>query len=154
MPDDPVHGLKIEYRAATTGSADYTVLADENPDTPTLDERISGYQPSMSATPQEAPGFGSPGIATFDNGNKKWTVAFSVDRVHADEGAALIFISDHAAAIGDLGNIDLKITTFGNSTWLVNCTVTSFVPNPASDKSTFIRYAFTGGIYTKIDPSV
>ena len=147
MPD-PVHATKIEFRAAGVG--DYSILADET--VATLAAKISGYCPKMSKQPQEEPGFGAPGVAVFDTGNQKWSLNFTVARAHDDEGAAVAFIATHAAAIGAIGNLDLKITTYTGVVYMPNCALVEFSPEPASDKSTTIRYGFTGGVYTATDP--
>lgn len=147
---DPVHATKIEYRVAAVGAGDYTVLADESD--ATLAAKISGYQPKLTKAPYEAPGYGAPGITALDMGNQKWALGFGVARVHADEGAAVAFIATHAAAIGAIGNVDLKITTYVGVVYLVNAALVEFTPDPASDKSSFIHYGFVSGSYTGTAP--
>src|SRR5580704_13916022 len=102
----PVHATQIAYRAAANGggTGSYTVLADEA--SPTLAEKISGYQPKMAKSPFVQPGYGAPGVTAVDMGNQKWTLSFAIARQHGDEGAAVAFIATHAAAFASLGNLD------------------------------------------------
>lgn len=143
-----VHATKIEYRPA--GSGPYAVLADET--VAVLGARISAFAPKMRSNPDIVPGAWAEGVTVFDRGNRQWDLSFTVDREHADEGAQAEFISDHAAAMNDVGNFDLKITTGDGVNYMPNCAITGFDPNPANDKSSVIRYAFTGGNYTTEEP--
>ena len=142
--------MKIEYRAAAAGNAPYTVLADES--VAALAARISGYQPAMTSSPDEEPGFGAGGIAVFDNGNQKWRLAFVIERQHASPDAAGLFLAQHPLTFGTLGNLDLKITIAAQVIYFPACALTEFTPDPHSDQSTKIKYAFTGGSYTDTAP--
>ena len=142
--------MKIAYRAATVGGGAYTTLADES--APTLAEKISGYQPVMTGGAQEEPGFGAAGVAVFDNGNKKWKLGFSVERLHATPDAAAQFLATHPLTFAALGNLDLQITVGAAVLYFPGCAATEFTPDPHSDQSTKCRYSFSGGIYTLTAP--
>jgi len=146
----PTHSTKIEYRAAATGGAAYTTLADEG--SPTLAGKITGYQPKLAKSPFVQSGYGAAGITALDMGNQKWTLNFAIARQHGDEGAAVAFISTHAAALAALGNLDLRITTYTGIVYLPACALTEFSPDPASDQSSMIHYGFIGGNYTTTAP--
>ena len=149
----PAHATKIEYRAAGTGT--YTTLADESPTATTaaLAERITGLCPKLRASPQIQPGYGAAGVTVFDRGNRQWDLSFTVERVHADEGAAALFLATHPLDFTTLGNLDLKLTTTERVTYLAACAVTEYTPDPHSDQSTRIRYGFTSGNYTNTEPA-
>lgn len=142
--------LSISYRVAAIGGAGWLVLA--NSIAPTLAEAISGYQPQLSKSPQEEPGFGAAGIAVYDNGNQKWKLGFIVERTHASPDAALQFLSLHAAGFGAAGNLDLQIIVGAVTVYFPACAVTEFTPDPHSDQSTRIKYGFVGGSYTLTAP--
>ena len=143
--------MKVEFRAASIGNGvNYTTLANEG--APTLAEKISGFQPAMTLSPDEQPGFGSAGIAVYDNANQKWKVTFIIERVHASPDAAEAFKSAEAARIGAIGNLDLKITTGATVNYLPAAATVEFTPDPQSDQSSKIRYAFIGGQYTPNAP--
>lgn len=144
------HFSKIEYRPATVTVAGWVVLADES--VATLGARISGFQPVMKKSPMSVPGYGAAGVAAVDMGNQQWSLAFNVEREHADEGASAEYLADHAAVIGALGNIDLKITLTDGVTYMPDCAITDFTPAPANDKSSMIHYAFVGPSYTTTEP--
>jgi hypothetical protein len=144
--------MKLAYRAAaingqTTG---YTVLADEG--NPTLAEKITGYQPVLAKSPFEAPGYGAAGVTVVDMGNEKWKIAFVIERVHASPDAAAQFLVQHPAAFAAISNVDLQITVGATVIYFPACAVTEFTPDPHSDQSTRIKYAFSGGNYTLIPP--
>ena len=142
--------MKIAYRIAAVGGAGYTTLADEG--SPTLAEKISGYQPALAKSPYEAPGYGAAGVAVFDMGNQKWKIAFIIERVHATPDAAAQYLVTHPLAFAAIGNLDLQITVGATVIYFPACAVTEFSPEPHSDQSTKIKYAFTGGSYTLTSP--
>lgn len=138
--------MKIEYR--TAGSGSYSVLADEA--VATLAARITGFHPHVSKSPMQTPAYGAAVPITTDMGNARWQLEFSVDRVHASADAALLFIQ--AEPLKFAGNVDLKITVGAQVTYLANTAFTELDPQPHSDQSTLIKYAFTGGNYTTTAP--
>jgi hypothetical protein len=117
-----------------------------------LAEKISGYQPALVMSPLEEPGFGAAGIAVFDNANQKWKLSFTVERVHASPDAAAAFLVAAPLALAAIGNLDLQITVGATVVYFPACAVTEFTPEPHSDQSTKIRYAFAGGSYTTNAP--
>ena len=139
------HYMKVDYRPSSSAVGGWLVLADES--VAELAARISGYQPVGGKSPMVIHGYSTDGVVVLDMGNWQWTLNFSVEREHADAGASRNFISTHAADIGLLGNLDLRITTDGVVTYMPDCVLTGFKPNPASDKSSFVNYTFIGGSY-------
>ena len=55
-------------------------------------------------------------------------------------------------AFGNVGNLDLKITTYTGVVYMPACALTEFTPDPASDQSTTIHYSFESGNYTTTPP--
>lgn len=148
----PAHATKIEYRAAGSGSF-ASVLADEgDPAAGGLASRITGLCPKLRMSPQIEHGYGAASVSVFDRGNQQWDLSFTIERVHTDESAAAIFLANHPADFCAQGNLDLKLTTTGGITYMAACAVTEFTPDPHSDQSTRIRYAFVGGSYTTNEP--
>lgn len=142
--------MKIEYRQ--TPSADtYTVLADDA--SVTLADKISGFTIPFSKSPQVDALAG--GVSPFiqDRGNAVWNLSFVVDRVHATQDAAALFISTHAAIFGStITNFDLKVTIGAQVMYLVNAAITQYQPRPLSDKSSLIQYTFTAANWTNEAP--
>ena len=133
--------MKIEYRAQVVGAGAYTVLADES--VSTLAAAISGFHPHVSKSPMQSPAYGGAVPITEDMGNARWGLEFTVARVHASADAALLFILNELLKFP--GNVDLKITVGAQVNYLANTSLLSLDPEPASDQSSTIRYAFTGG---------
>lgn len=140
--------MKIEYRAAAVGGSGYSVLADES--VSTLAASISGYHPHVTRSPQITPAYGASVVVTIDMGNARYGVEFTVDRVHATADAALLFILQEP--LNYAGNVDLKITVGSQVVYLTATTLTSLDPDPHSDQSSKIKYAFSGGNYTTTAP--
>jgi hypothetical protein len=140
----------IAYRVAAVGGAGWLTLANES--APTLAEKISGYQPVLGKSPQEEPGFGAAGVAVFDVANARWKLAFIIERQHGTPDAAALFLVNHPLAFAAAGNLDLQITIGATVVYFPACAVTEFTPEPHSDQSTKIRYAFAGGAYTLTAP--
>ena len=138
--------MKIEYRPA--GSGTYSVLADEA-DT-TLAPAISGFQPAFCLTAQVTPAYGAAVPVALDLGNANWKLAFTVERQHASADTALAFIQ--AEPLKFTGNQDLRITVGAQITYLANCVRTEVTPDPHSDQSSKIRYAFGYGSYKTTAP--
>ena len=139
--------MKVEYRTPA-GTGAYTVLADDS--VTTLAAQISGFQPAYSKSPMQAPGYGAAVPVTLDLGNGHYRIAFSVDRVHASADAAALFLLNEMAKF--TGSLDLKITVGAQVTYLAGTVLTECTPDPQSDQSTKIRYAFNGGLYTTTAP--
>jgi hypothetical protein len=138
--------MKIEYR--TAGGSTYSVLADDS--VTTLAAAISGFQPVASKSPMQMPAYGATNPVTQDLGNMNWRLSFTVDRFHATADAAAAFIA--AEPLKFPGNVDLKFTIGAQVTYLANTALSGFTPDPHSDQSTRITYAFTGGNYTTTAP--
>ena len=102
-----------------------------------LDEAESGYRRLLETDPDHADALHLLGVVRHQRG---------------DEGAAVAFISTHAAALAALGNLDLRITTYTGIVYLPACALTEFSPDPASDQSSMIHYGFIGGNYTTTAP--
>ena len=112
---------------------------------------------SYSQTPGErvlavgaGTGYGAAVPVTLDLGNGHYRIAFSVDRVHAGADAAALFLLNEMAKF--TGSLDLKITVGAQVTYLAGTVLTECTPDPQSDQSTKIRYAFNGGLYTTTAP--
>jgi len=148
--------VKIEYRIVG-GSADYGVLADDAlVDPASTQDRISEYLPSLHASPQvEAlPVSSGEGFESFIYGRAgQIAVAFAVARQHGTADGALQFINDQLAALAVAGQFHLKFTVGAKTTYLAFCALTTFHPDPHSDQSSFIRYAFTGSTYSTNEPA-
>jgi hypothetical protein len=145
--------LKIETRIPG-GAPDYTTLADDSLIDGTQD-RISGYQPGLRASPQVdalpvAPGAALASFICARAG--QITIAFSVARTHGTADAALAFITAQLLAFAVAGQWHLKITVGASVSYLAFAAITEFVPEPHSDQSSTIRYAFTGSSYTTDEP--
>lgn len=135
--------MKIEYRTPA-GSGSYSILADES--VATLAAAISGFQPVVNKSPMVEAGYGAAVPVTLDLGNANYRASFTVERVHASPDAALLFVQ--AEPLKFSGNVDLKITQGAQVTLLLGGALTELTPEPHSDQSTKIRYAFAGGQYT------
>jgi hypothetical protein len=146
--------VKIESRITGSGP-NYAVLADDSLIAGTRD-RISGYKPSMRATPQVealAVSAGQP-FASFITGRSgNWTVSFAVDRQHASADAALAFLQAHPTAFAIAAAFDLKITVGANVVYFPSTAITQLDPDEHSDQHTNIRYAFIGSTYTDSEPA-
>jgi hypothetical protein len=138
--------MKIEYR--TAGSGSYTVVADES--VSTLGAAISGFAPAFTLSPQVTPAYGAAVPIALDMGNANWKLSFTVERQHASADAAVAFIQ--AEPLKFNGNQDLKITVGSQITYLANCVRTELSPDPHSDQSTKIKYAFGYGSYQTTAP--
>jgi hypothetical protein len=144
--------LKIEY-VIPTGGAGFTTLCDETPNATGLSDAISSWQIKLAKRPQNqttAASLGSGGAPYVqDQGNGLWDCSWACDRQHASADDALAFIQTHALALNTAGlNFDLRITVGVTVTLLSNTALVSITPDPHSDRSTKIKYAFTGGTYT------
>ena len=88
-----------------------------------------------------------------DMGNATWSLRFTIERLHADPGAAAAWMATEAAELGGVvGNFDLQITVpavTGSSTVILagNCALDEYTPAPASDKSSVITYVWTPMTY-------
>lgn len=139
----------ITYRTPA-GSGSYTTLANET--TQPLADAISQYQIDLTKSPQTATGYGATIPVTLDLGNARWSLGFTVDRVHASPDAALLFTNTHMLALGEAANFDLQITVGSQVLYLAACCLTKLTPAPHSDQSTQFKYTFTGGQYQTTAP--
>lgn len=139
--------MKIEFRIPA-GSGDYSVLADEAANS----DRVSGFRPAFRKEPYVDVKFQSATKLVDDVGNAHWELQFAVDREHASQGAALSFIATHAALFAAIGKLDLKVTIPATpASTVINmagCVVSEISPDPYSDKTTVISYAFIGPTFT------
>lgn len=141
--------MKIEYRQPA-GTGAYTTLADDA--SATLADKISGLLPKGAKSPQVEPLAGGAAPFVQDRGNQVWTLSFLVDRTHATPDAAALFLVTEAAIFAAVANFDLKITAGSQVVYLARCALTEFSPQPLSDKSTLITYAFVGKSFTTTAP--
>lgn len=139
--------MKVEYRSPA-GTGSYSVLADEA--TATLAAAISGFQPGYTKSPMVVAGYGAAVQSGLDLGQASYTLAFSVDRVHASAAAAVKFVLDEMLKFR--ADLDLKITVGAQVTYYAAGICTQCAPEPHSDQSTKIRYAFSSGNYTTTAP--
>lgn len=146
--------MKIEYRTPSGGAGAYTELADDSLTTGTQ-SRISGYKPSLRASPIKVPLALSLGqaFASFVRGAEgDFSISFLVERQHGTADAALLFLQTHPTAFAIADQFDLKITVGAQVVYFPACAITSLDPDEHSDQSTRVRYTFVGGTYTTIAP--
>jgi hypothetical protein len=141
--------MKIEYRTPA-GTGTYTTLADDS--SATLADKISAFAPSCSKSPQVEPLAGGASPFIQDRGNQVWALSFLVERTHASADAALLFITTEATIFAAVANFDLKITQGAQVLYLTRCALTGFQPDPASDRSSRISYAFVGKTFNATAP--
>lgn len=141
--------MKIEYRTPA-GTGSYTTLADDS--SATLADKISAFLPRCTKSPQVTPLAGAANPFIADRGNQYWTLGFLVERTHASPDAAALFLTTEAALFDDVANYDLKITVGAQVLYLATAALTGFDPDPLSDKSSRVRYAFVGKTFNATAP--
>ncbi len=140
--------MKIEYRTPA-GSGSYSTLADETD--ATLQPRIRGFQPAMVMAAQVEDLFQGANVKVFNRGNARWQMRFTIERVHASADAAAAYLSSHAAIFSGAtpgAQFDIKVTVGATALTLAKAALTEFQPDPHSDLSTTISYAFIGETYS------
>ena len=147
---------KIEYRSPAwspgdTGIGNFGVLADEGAPAGTGD-RVHGYQVALAKQPQDDDMADNISPFIQDLGNGRWRLRFSVERQHADDDAADEFLEAHAAALNQIANFDLKITTGETVTYMASCALVEFSFAPDPTRSTICHYVFLGGSYSESAP--
>lgn len=76
------------------------------------------------------------------------TAEFTVDSQHGTADASLVYKQSIIALFAVGGTFDLQITVGARVALMAACAVTAIEPDPHSDQSSVIKYAFTGSTYT------
>ena len=129
----------------TAGFGGYNVLADDE-----KGEKISGYEPEMSCGALIEPLLDSPNVGVYDLGNRRWSLPLIVDRQHADEDAAIVFLVTHPIGLPNL--VDVRIEVKRKTVYLVRAILNSFKCVRVDGKSTLTSYQFVGENYSDTAP--
>lgn len=86
-------------------------------------------------------------VSVFDRGNKQLTVSFTVSKIHADEGAAMLHAINHPASLPAAGAAIFELhglgAVDGGTKHFTTCAIQA--TGNYMGCTTFVSYVLTGG---------